>query len=119
MEFRYLGFDQMQNARAYRFDGLAKGEPARHFVVTADLALFLAHHVGIQEGPSLCALKLAGIPEEGTGQTYELTADDLRAHANARAAAEIRKAEARKSTFKKQAAPATERNQTPWRNSRP
>jgi len=54
MEFRYLGFEQLQNSRAYRFDGVAKGEATRRFVVTANMALFLTYRIGIQEGPSLC-----------------------------------------------------------------
>ncbi len=41
MEVRYLGFEQQLNARAYRFDVIEKGQPARRFIVTADLALFL------------------------------------------------------------------------------
>ena len=58
MELRYLGFDQKQNTRTYKFDGVANGQPTVHFVVTADLALFLANRIGIQEGPTLCANKL-------------------------------------------------------------
>src|ERR1051325_7255560 len=59
MQLRYLGFDQLQNARAFRFDIITKGEVTKHAVVTADLALFLQHHVGIQDGPTLCASKLS------------------------------------------------------------
>ncbi len=58
MELRYLGFDQKQNTRQYKFDGVATGQPTLHYVVTADLALFREHRIGIQEGPSLCAHKL-------------------------------------------------------------
>ena len=72
MEFRYLGFEQRQNARAYRFDGIAKGEPNRRFIVTADMALFLMHRIAIQEGPSLCVLKITAALEntpDGVFQT--------------------------------------------------
>jgi hypothetical protein len=111
MELRYLGFDQKQNTRTYKFDGLANGRPAVHFVVTADLALFLANRIGIQEGPTLCARKLSSTPEpapdthpESTtpdstnveSTNLELTNDDLRAHVSARSMAEARKAEARR-----------------------
>ena len=41
MEVRYLGFEQRQNARSYRFDVVEKGPPARRFIVSADLSLFL------------------------------------------------------------------------------
>ena len=97
MELRYLGFDQKQNTRAYRFDGLTKGEPTIHFVVTADLDMFLKNRIGIQEGPSLCAHKLASDAQTPRLQNLELTNDDLRALADARAAADARKAELRRS----------------------
>jgi len=96
MELRYLGFDQKQNTRTYKFDGVANGQPTVHFVVTADLALFLANRIGIQEGPTLCAHKLSTSPESFGDANLELTNDDLRAHASARTMAEARKAEARR-----------------------
>ena len=96
MELRYLGFDQKQNTRTYKFDGVANGQPTVHFVVTADLALFLANRIGIQEGPTLCAHKLTTSPEPACDTNLELTDEDLRAHANARSMAEARKAEARR-----------------------
>ncbi len=96
MELRYLGFDQKQNTRQYKFDGIANGQPTLHFVVTADLALFLAHRIGIQEGPSLCANKLSSAQQAATEVKLELTSEDLRAHASARTQAEARKAEARR-----------------------
>ena len=96
MELRYLGFDQKQNTRTYKFDSVANGQPTAHFAVTADLALFLKNRIGIQEGPTLCANKLSSGPEPETGANLELTNDDLRAHASARTTAEARKAEARR-----------------------
>ena len=77
MELRYLGFDQKQNTRTYKFDGVANGQPTLHFLVTADLALFLAHRIGIQEGPTLCANKLSSASEPVTDGNLELTNDDL------------------------------------------
>lgn len=35
-----MGFDQAKNIREYRFDGAAAGQTAKHFVVSAYLALF-------------------------------------------------------------------------------
>src|SRR5690349_16650769 len=96
MEFRYMGFEQLGNARAYRFEGITKGEANKRFVITADLALFLTHHVGIQEGPSLCALKLTADLENSPGGVHELTSDDLRAHATARQLEATRRAEAKR-----------------------
>ncbi len=97
MEIRYLGFDQKQNTRTYKFKGIGNGEPTLYFVVTADLSLFLANRIGIQEGPSLCAHKLATDLLETAGESHELTNDDLRALVISRAMADARKAEARRS----------------------
>ncbi|HEY1337168.1 MAG TPA: hypothetical protein VGF59_06635 [Bryobacteraceae bacterium] len=116
MELRYMGFEQRQNARAYRFDGIKKGGPVRHFVVTVDLALFLAHHVGIQEGPTLCARKLAAELETCGDGEHALTEADLEAYASARAAADIRRAESRRAANARRAA-AAGADHSPWRNS--
>jgi hypothetical protein len=78
MESRYLGFDQSDNAREYRFDGIEKDEPIQHFVVTADPSLFFGNWVGVQEGPAMSANKLAADLEIGKDDAHELTADDLR-----------------------------------------
>ncbi len=113
MEFRYLGFEQDQNERTYRFAVFAKGEPARQFAVTADLTLFLAHHIGIQEGPTLSARKLAADLEQCAEGIHELTDEDLRAHAAARRLAEERRAESRKHVPRRAAAA---HDHLPWRN---
>ena len=76
MELRYMGFDQKQNTRTYKFDGVANGQPTVHFVVTADLALFLANRIGIQEGPTLCAHKLSSAA--GTCHRYQCRIDQRR-----------------------------------------
>jgi len=114
MELRYLGFEQTQNARAYRFDVISKGEATRQFVVTVDLGLFRTHRVGIQEGPSLCAHKLLTDLETSAEGAHELTAEDLRAYAEARATEEARKMEARKSGPHRSKAPP-DTSQLPWR----
>ena len=113
MELRYLGFDQLQNARGYRFDVIEKGDTPRHFVVTVDLALFRAHRVGIQEGPSLCARKLAADLEKCSDGIHELTTEDLQAYADARAAAEARKVDSRKGVHRRPRAPVPD-SQSPW-----
>lgn len=107
VELRYMGFDQAKNIRAYRFDGITRGELTRHFVVSADIALFTKHHVGIQEGPTLCMHKLAAglgleLPE------HELTSDDLLAYLSAKAAADARKAASRKSGAHRKTTPTAE-----------
>jgi hypothetical protein len=71
MELRYLGFDQLQNARAFRFEVVVKGATTMQGVVVADMALFLQYSVGIQDGPSLCAARLtADLEQNVEGATY-------------------------------------------------
>src|SRR3954453_10017050 len=108
MQLRYLGFDQLQNARAFRFDIMNKGEATRQAIVTADLALFLEHHVGIQDGPTLCASKLFADIENSIEGAHVLTGDDIRAHAQARATAEAKRIEARRNTSRRPTPPAPE-----------
>jgi cold shock CspA family protein len=66
---RYVGFDQVASIRSYKFERTAMGEETEIFIVTTDLTLFAKHHVGIQEGPTLCLhllsaqLAAAGVAE--------------------------------------------------------
>ena len=117
MELRYLGFDQLENARGYRFDVVAKGDPPRHFVVTVDLALFRAHGVGIQEGPSLCAQKLLTDLENHSEGDHQLTTEDLRAHADGRADEAAKRIAARKGGPRRPK-PAPPTTPSPWRGTR-
>ncbi len=96
MQLRYMGFDQTKNIREYKFDGVAAGETAKHFVVSADLALFAKYRVGLQEGPALCLKRLAADLEMLQPLPHELTSGDLAAYTSAGAAAE-RKTSTRKS----------------------
>jgi hypothetical protein len=115
VEVRYLGFEQRQNARAYQFDIVAKGEPSKRFIVTADLSLFRAHGVLIQEGLSLCSSKLLADLERNFAGPHELTAEDLRSYVNTRSLAEAKRAEMRKAP-RRRPSPAEERS--PWRGPR-
>jgi hypothetical protein len=96
MQLRYMGFDQTKAVRIYRFDSIVDRAPAVRYIVTVDLTLFLKHHVGIQEGPSLCARKLAADLETIQQREHTLTNEDLLAYVSARTEAEARKAAARK-----------------------
>ena len=115
MEVRYLGFDQEQNARSYRFDVVEKGEPSKRFIVTADLSLFHSHGVVIQEGPSLCAGKLVADLERNFAGAHELTAEDLRSYVNARSLAAAKRAEMRRPP-RRRPSPGDERSG--WRSPR-
>ena len=96
MELRYVGFDQHDNIRAYKFDGVEKGQAIVRLVVTADLTLFLKHHINIQEGPDLCARKLSTDPAAIAQHDHQLTNEDLLAFVAARADEEAHKAELRR-----------------------
>jgi hypothetical protein len=93
MELRYLGFDQRDNTRAYKFDDVEKGPPAVRLVITTDLTLFLKHHVNIQDGPDLCARKLTA---DSAQHDHQLTEEDLVAFATARTDEKARKVESRR-----------------------
>lgn len=60
IRLRYMGFEQSESVRAYRFERISAGTETKTFIVTTDLALFRKHHVGIQEGPALCLHLLMG-----------------------------------------------------------
>jgi hypothetical protein len=92
---RYMGFDQNKNIRSYRFDRVEAGEPTTELVITVNLELFSTHRVRIQEGPNLCAGKLASNLAKLYSGDHQLTGDDLLAHTAAREAAEARKVEMR------------------------
>ena len=96
MEVRYLGFDQQENSRVYRFDVRAGKGPGKEVEITADLDIFRNQSVGIQEGPLLCGHKLTADLDRGWEGQHELTADDVRAHAGAKAFSEAERASARK-----------------------
>ena len=115
MEFRYLGFEQQQSARSYRFDVVEKGQSTRRVIVTADLSLFHTHGVGIQEGPTLSASKLVADLESDFAGPHQLTAEDLLSYVSARSLAEAKRAEMRKAP-RRRPSPAEERS--PWRGSR-
>jgi hypothetical protein len=96
MQLRYMDLYQTNNTREYRFDGVGAGETAKHFVVSADLALFGKYQMPLQEGPALCLKRLAADLETLQPLPHEHTSGDLAAHASAQAAAAGRKNSARK-----------------------
>lgn len=91
MNFRYVGFEQAGGRRLYQFEC-----EAGRVAVMAELALFAAHGVSMQEGPALSAQKLAKLGEGAVWEGLELTAGELRSYAAERAMAASRLATARK-----------------------
>ncbi len=115
MEIRYLGFDQRENSRIYRFGVQTSGRPLKEVSVTADMVVFRDHRVGIQEGPVLCGNKLTTDLGRGWEGDHELTAADVRAHADAKALAVAERASARKSPRRRPVVPAEIQSKSPWR----
>jgi len=114
LEIRYLGFDQRENCRVFRFDVQADGH-AKEVEVTADMAVFRDNRVGIQEGPSLCGSKLTSDLGRGWEGEHELTAADVRAHADVKALADAERASARKAPRRRPAVPAAIHPNSGWR----
>ena len=116
MEIRYLGFDQRQNSRVYRFDVCTEGRLKRQVSVTADIAVFRNHSVGIQEGPFLSGNKLTADLERGWDGEYELNAADVRAYADAKAFADAQRASTRKAPHRRHGIQAEAQQKSPWRH---
>ena len=116
MEIRYLGFDQRQSFRVYRFDVRTEGHLTKEVSVTADIAVFRDHSVGIQEGPLLSGHKLTADLERGWEGEHQLTAADVRAYADAKVLADAQRANARKSFSRRSGVPAEAQQKSPWRN---
>jgi len=66
---RYMGFEQAEGVREYHFQRILPGEVAAHFIVTGEVALFTRHRVALQEGPSLCLVRLNAELDRATGAT--------------------------------------------------
>ena len=116
MDIRYLGFEQRQNSRVYRFDVHTDGRLTKQVSVTADIAVFRNHSVGIQEGPFLSGNKLTADLERGWEGKHELTAADVRAFADAKALADAQRVTARKATRRRPGVQAEIQQKSPWRN---
>lgn len=115
MDIRYLGFEQRQNSRVYRFDVRTPGCLTKEVSVTADIAVFRDHTVGIQEGPFLSGHKLTADLERGWEGEHELTAADVRAYADDKALADARRAAARKAPGRRPGVQAETQQKSPWR----
>jgi hypothetical protein len=116
LEIRYLGFDQRQNSRVYRFDVRIDGRLTKEISISADISIFRDHSVGIQEGPSLSGNKLTADLERGWEGEHELTDADVRAYADAKALADAQRAGNRKAPRHRPGVQAETQQKSPWRN---
>jgi cold shock CspA family protein len=83
---RYVGFEQAQGIRSYKFERSWPGDDTETMIVTTDMALFTRHRVPIQEGPALCMRLLEAEAETGRELRRSLTEKDLIAFLAARLA---------------------------------
>ncbi len=116
MEIRYLGFDQTQNSRVYRFDVHIDRHLTKQVSVTADIAVFRDHHIGIQEGPMLSGNKLTADLERGWEGEHELTAADVQAFVETKALADAQRASTRKAPRHRPGPAAETQQKSPWRD---
>ena len=116
MEIRYLGFEQRQNSRVYRFDVRVDKRLTKEVSISADLSIFRNHRVGIQEGPSLCGNKLTADLERGWEGEHELTAADVQAFSDSKALADAQRAGARKAPRHRPGVSAETQHRSPWRD---
>jgi cold shock CspA family protein len=85
VELRFIGFDQTNTVRTFRFQAFIDGKEVREYAVTADITLFGKYHIGIQEGPALCSRLVAGLATSLTERTsLALTEKDILAHVESR-----------------------------------
>ena len=75
---RYAGFEQTGSVRTYLFNRVVIGQKSTPMVVTAEIPMFLKHHVSIQDGPALCLHVLS--LETADGPSRELTEEDIVAY---------------------------------------
>ena len=116
VEIRHLGFDQSENSSVYRFDVHTGGQPTKEVSATADMLVLRDSRIAIQEGPVLSGNKLTADLKRGWDGAHELTVDDLRAHADAKALADAERASARKAPRRRLGVPAETQQKSPWRS---
>lgn len=96
-QLRYMGFEQTDGVRCYRFERSLTGEATRTIVLTIDVKLFVKYRIGMQEGPTLCLKLLAG-PLIGISDHKVITDEDMQAFLASRPAAGPSRAFRRKHT---------------------
>jgi hypothetical protein len=64
-QLRYVGFQHQGNCRKYRYERITPGEATQVFAVDADLELFQACRIAIQDGPTMCMRILTAGLEAG------------------------------------------------------
>jgi cold shock CspA family protein len=74
---RYVGFEQTEGMRSYKFERTPPGENMKTVVVTTDMAIFTQHRVLLQDGPALCLRLLETESASDDRYRFALTETDL------------------------------------------
>lgn len=83
MYWQYVGFENSQDERQYRFHGLDEHEQPLRVVVTARLDLFSIRGVHLEDAPIICLHRLAQIDAgilEHEHRCVALTEQDIRSY---------------------------------------
>ena len=87
MVFVLAGFQQKENLRHYRFEGIADDRTRVDYFVVADLVLLRKYQIGLQDAPLLCLHLLQSEGESSETRRLTFSEDAMRKYAGDRAAA--------------------------------
>src|SRR5947208_14000655 len=86
MQFILTGFTPDTGFRVFAFEGIAADRTRTEFTVKTDLSLIRRYGIRVQELPLLCRGLLARRDEGHQDGTLTFTEEEMRAHAERRAA---------------------------------
>jgi len=87
MQFILVGFSQGNGFRIFSFEGIAADRTRTGFTVQADLGLIGRYGIRLQDLPLLCRELLDRRDESEEKHTLTFTEEEMRLHADSRAAA--------------------------------
>jgi hypothetical protein len=82
--FRYVGFDQADSVRTFRFERQFTGQPPEPFSFSAKLALLTKHHISFQDARGMCSRLLTLELHSDAAFERTLTDEDIMADAEFR-----------------------------------
>src|SRR5581483_10310130 len=97
MQFILTGFTQDLGVRVFAFEGRGTARIRSEYTVAADLAAVRRYGIRVQELPLLCRSLLDGLNEAEENRSLTFTEDQMRVHANNRAAERETAAQKKKS----------------------
>lgn len=110
MQFVLTGFNEIQGARVFAFEGVASDRSRTPYTVTTNLAMSRQYGIRLQELPLLCRSILEQAYADSDEHTFNYAEADMRQYAES-AAARAAAARARKPPKR----PLTENTGSAWR----